>query len=297
LLHIIVGVQFAESAVCLLLSCVASLFSSSMDHAKQNKDPEEEEDGEPRKEQDVHTGRRSVMQEWSTWQLIDSILPTGGFAHSYGLEAATQAGLVYDASTVSTFAVTTLENAGALLLPFVCSASKQTTTTEDWILLDSELHAVLTNHVARAASLSQGKALIRLASSVFPEITDEVKSMRACIQEKNNKKKKTTAAARGAHGHHAIVFGRLFGLLGLDSLTAQRAFLFLSLRDVLSAATRLNLVGPMEAALLQHRHASLAEAVLVKYANRGVEDAYQTAPLLDTLQGAHNLLFSRLFCS
>lgn len=272
-----------------------------MDHAKQNKDreeEEEEEDGEPRKEQDVHTRRRSGMQEWSTWQLIDSILPTGGFAHSYGLEAATQAGLVYDASTVSTFAVTILENAGALLLPFVCSASKQTTTTEDWILLDSELHAMLTNHVARAASLSQGKALIRLASSVFPEITDEVKSMRACIQEKNKKKKTTAAAAaRGAHGHHAIVFGRLFGLLGLDSLTAQRAFLFLSLRDVLSAATRLNLVGPMEAALLQHRHASLAEAVLVKYANRGVEDAYQTAPLLDTLQGTHNLLFSRLFCS
>jgi hypothetical protein len=36
-------------------------------------------------------------------------------------------------------------------------------------------------------------------------------------------------------------------------LSVQRAYLFMALRDMTSAATRLNLIGPLEAAVLQVR--------------------------------------------
>lgn len=106
---------------------------------------------------------------WSQWQLLDSILPTGGFAHSFGLEAAIQARLVTTPDDLKTFVIHVLENAGSLLLPFICA----TTNSPDagaWHRLDRLLNSMLTNEVSRKASTSQGSALMRIAASVFSEI-------------------------------------------------------------------------------------------------------------------------------
>lgn len=225
-----------------------------------------------------------VFSRWSLWQIIDSILPTGGFAHSYGLEAAVQAQIVLNSEALEAFAINILENTGSLLLPFVYNSHKYP-TIENWIKLDQILHATLTNGVSRKASISQGSALLRVASTVFTEIVD-LKQMRACARKPET-----------VHVHHASVFGIVCGLLGFDSFTTQQAYLFVTLRDLLSAATRLNLIGPLEAASIQHRISKVAERILKRHMDRPIEEANQCVPLLDTVQGCHDYLFSRLFCS
>lgn len=56
-----------------------------------------------------------------------------------------------------------------------------------------------------------------------------------------------------------MVFGAAVGCLGLSRKRAARLFMYLTLRDTLSAATRLNLVGPLEAAAALRRCAAVAE--------------------------------------
>ena len=63
---------------------------------------------------------------WTAWQLLDPLLPTGGFAHSNGLEAATQFGFIDTDNghgvDVSTFVSDIARNACSTLAPFVLAA-------------------------------------------------------------------------------------------------------------------------------------------------------------------------------
>ncbi|KAF3321706.1 urease accessory protein F isoform X1 [Carex littledalei] len=232
---------------------------------------------------DANRDNKSLLQ-WTQWQLLDSILPTGGFAHSYGLESAMQSNLIKQPEDLKPFIIQVLDNTGSLFLPFVHTLNKSP-DTETWTRLDNLLEATLTNEIARKASASQGSALLRVAASVFHEIA-ELKLIRERF-----------IGSGLVYFHHACVFGLVTGLLGFDGKTAQRSYVYLAMRDVLSAATRLNLVGPIAASGLQHEIASAAEGIVERWMDRAVEDACQTNPLLDTVQGCHGYLFSRLFCS
>lgn len=224
------------------------------------------------------------LVQWSQWQLLDSILPTGGFAHSFGLEAAIQAHLVSGPEDLRAYVIHVLQNTGSLLLPYVYSCTIFP-DLEMWHKLDRMLDATLTNEVGRKASILQGSALMRVAAAVYLEIPS-LKSMR-----------NASLSSGSVSFHHAPIFGLVCGLLGIDADTSQKAYMFITMRDVISAATRLNLVGPLGAAVLQHQVSIVAEDLSKKWMNRTVEEACQTSPLLDTIQGCHGYLFSRLFCS
>lgn len=69
----------------------------------------------------------SSCKQWASWQLLDSMLPTGGFAHSQGLEAASQSGWVTDSlESVEAFCRLSLHNQATLMFPYVEACLVQT---------------------------------------------------------------------------------------------------------------------------------------------------------------------------
>jgi urease accessory protein len=213
--------------------------------------------------------------EWLIWQLADSAFPTGGFAHSSGLEAARQHGEVRNRDELISFLGVSLNQLGRAALPFVLAVYDEPEKISEFDLL---CDAFTTNHVANRASRAQGKAFLTAVERVFQ------------FKIQNSKFKI-------AFAHLAPVFGTCLRRMEISRETTARLFFFNHLRSLLAAAVRLNIVGPMEAQSLQHRLASRAEEILRECESLTLDDVAQTSPLLDLWQGAHDRLYSRLFQS
>lgn len=304
-----------------------------------------------------------AVTDWAVWQLVDPLLPTGGFAHSQGLEAAAHAGLVAGGDEratrrgedvgwcVETFAIEACRNAASMSIPFVEAArytfaplaKKRATGTPGtgtdarsvsdadaisaavatWRSLDDRAGACLAgNRVASRASAATGAALLRAVTAAFgdaesggPGPDGGGVSRVAAEALRGARAASRPSPTRRPGGHLATSFGAVAGSLGLSSARAARLFAYLTLRDTLSAATRLNLVGPLRAGALLRRCSGRVEALAAEAARgaaRAAGDAEArgacaaaaaarraagASPLVDVVQGGHDALYSRLFSS
>jgi urease accessory protein len=218
------------------------------------------------------------MDDWLVLQLADSTFPSGGFAHSGGLEAAAGAGALDPDGALERWLHDAIWQSGHASVPFVASAHS---APERLVALDVALDAALRNRVLNRASRSQGRA-----------------HLAACLRSLGSERLAALAAeARGGPQHLAPVYGASLALLGVTREATVRLHLHGVARGLVSAAVRLSLVGPGEG---QRLHAALAPtlaAVVNRCSDLDVSTQTQTAPLHDLLAGGHELLDARLFAS
>lgn len=197
--------------------------------------------------------RRSVSSaaaadhRWSLMQMTDASLPTGGFAHSAGLEAAWQQGRVRDTQQLLSFVRAAVGQAAHSSVPFVVAAhaagsagltgegEAAVPALRAWADVDRRQHALLCgNATAARASQLQGSALLRVAEPLLADLgTDEEgttsmqASRSAVIKLQEALRTRDPSCAIGmVHGHHAPVFGLVSGVLQLPADVVVEAFLF-----------------------------------------------------------------------
>jgi urease accessory protein len=214
------------------------------------------------------------------WQLIDSSFPSGGFAHSSGLEASAQHGHVSDGPGVHAFARQSLGQCGRAALPLVTAAHRQPGSITE---LDRLSDVFLSNPVANRASRAQGRALLSSVARSFQHV--QFAPLEASIRNE------------GMAGHYAPLFGGIFNLLEVSTVDTQRAFLFIAARGISSAAVRLGIIGAYEAQAVQADLAPHIDTIIRRCGTLAPDEIAQTAPLLDLFQSTHDRLYSRLFQS
>jgi urease accessory protein len=217
-------------------------------------------------------------------QLADSGLPTGSYAFSNGLEGAYHLGLLNSARALEEFLCCAVEAVVCAEIPFVqsCFALEDA----DWravgditVYYDATQTAPSVLH----ASLVTGKNWLRLLEGLYQQAGLSALRQRLLAEK--------------LPLHFTIVFALSLKRVGFSLEQAKRLLLFQSLRDQVSAAVRLGLVGPLEAARRLRSLNEYGEAALARSGARCYRQAYRCVPQLDIAQGMHGYLYSRLFQS
>lgn len=215
------------------------------------------------------------------WQLLDSAFPAGGFAHSGGLEAAFQWGVVVDEPGMVAWLSAQVGNLAGIAIPLVLCVHREPDRFPEIDHLADRLLAG--NQVASEASRALGHGTLQAASSGF---------VSSSLPEW-----KRRARCDGLPLHQAPVHGLVTGLLGIDAATSGRSLLWQSARDGTSAAIRLGLIGPHRAQALLASLAPVIEEAWHAHRERTLDEAAANQPFLDLVASGHAGLERRLFRS
>jgi urease accessory protein len=222
----------------------------------------------------------------SLLHFADSAFPTGGYAHSFGLEHYCQAGIVHDRDGLERFLVMQLEGSGGPCDATAVAGALRAVVRgeiETGRRLDEALEAMKVVKEFREGSRQMGRQTLRVAVALTRD-----QRLAAYLDDVN---------ADRTPGHHAIAFGMVAGTLGWDAKAAAIAFLYSTTALLVGAALRLLPMGQVEGQGVLWSLHPVIERVAQEAAERAPDDLWSFTPGLDIQGMLHERLDARLFRS
>ena len=215
--------------------------------------------------------------------LCDSLFPTGAFAHSDGLEWATDRGLVSSPADVGIWMDASLSQFLAGAEGPAVWVAWQAFSGRDWqslSVVNAEAFAIRPSAVSRQATRAMGVRLVRTWQQLYdPAGFDE---MAAAVDVER------TMTLPGA-------FGVVCASIGVEARAAVEAFIYTRLASTASAAMRLMAIGQHEAHRVLVSRLRAVGPVIDAIANQPVIASF--APAHDIAAMSHQYVHSRLFRS
>ena len=222
-------------------------------------------------------------------QLGDSSFPIGGYAYSYGLEAARQTGQIPDSNSLKEYLHHYLRNQATGEMPFLVFPSGLSNKSDDndKYTLDNLISrirfydAFITSEGMYQSSLSLGKNWARMVQHLYQNPQFD-QAMILFTQEKIPK-------------HFIPLLGWGLHLQDYDSNEIKQFYYFQTLRDQISSSIRLGIIGPMEGVSLQKYFQDNFTEYLSLCENLTFENSYREFPALEFSQNIHEHLYSNIF--
>ena len=221
-------------------------------------------------------------------QTTDTLFPSGGYAHSYGLEELVAQGRISSEKDLEEFLMTdVLPALESLELPYLrfCLQAVSNRELEMLISLNEEISAWKLTREIREAGKSQGSQMIRMIREIYQcPVSDEFQKMLSKSREQCQQIT-ATALLRNAQG--------------VPLASSMIAWIYQAVSNFCSASIKLLRLGEIACQKIIHR--SLEKQKIQKVIFNSLEVHREKSgffnPLLDLASARHELAFSRLFIS